>query len=97
MGRLPTLITVIFETRPKPCGIAVRADSENYSLKGCFQVNMIRPSSQLHLAIMLDSETTLRFSERGKPKTPNRRVTATSFSQESTRRTATAGLLEQRP
>ena len=97
MRRHQTIIAANFETRYRPCRIAVRAEGENPSANGRFATNMIRSRSQFRLGITLNSETTLRFSENRQPKTSNRHAVAMSFSQESTRRTATTGLLEQRP
>ena len=97
MRRLQSFITIIFETRLRMCRIAVCADGENSSLKDCVQVTMNRPMKQFRLTITLDSPLALRFAENGTPRTSDRPRVAKSFSQESTRPTATTGLLEQRP
>ena len=66
MGRLQTVIAIIFKTRLRPCRIAVCADSENYSLADYFQVNMNKFRKQFRLSITLNSQRALR-----KPKTEN--------------------------
>jgi hypothetical protein len=97
MRRFQTVIAIIFETRLRPCRIAVCAEGENSSLNDRFSINTITPGMQFRLAITLTLSLALRFSENGSPKTSNRHAVATSFSQESARPPATTGLLEQRP
>ena len=97
MGRLQTVIAIIFKTRLRPCRIAVCADSENYSLADYFQVNMNKFRKQFRLSITLNSQRALRFAENRTLKTSNRHRVAKSFSQQRTRPPATTGLLEQRP
>ncbi len=70
MRRLQTLIAIIFETRPRPCRIAVRANSKNYSLKDCFQVNMIRSREQFRLATTGKTSSALRSSKNHDQKSP---------------------------
>ena len=66
-----TLITIIFETRRRPCRIAVCADGENKSLKDCFQVSINKSRKQFRLTISLHALHELRFAENRKPNTEN--------------------------
>jgi len=97
MRRLQTLIAIIFETRLRPCRIAVRADGENWLLKDRFTINRIRPTQQFWQPDMLISVARLRFAENRAPKFGNSHTVAASFSQGCSQPPAPTGLLEQRP
>ena len=97
MSRRQSFIAIIFETRLRPCRIAVCAEGGNSSLKDRFSIDTITPGMQFRLAITLTLSLALRFAVNRSPKTSNRHAVATSFSQESARPPATTGLLEQRP
>ena len=96
MRRLQSFITIDFETRLRPCRMAVCADGENDSLTDCFQVNMNKSMKLFRQTITLNMPLAQRFSENQTLKTSNCPAKAKSFSKESNRPTATAELLEQR-